>query len=460
MPSSRFDAPSPRSRKSNQGSRGLANGRRLDALGRAIDEKVGATQKPRLSEGERTGWRRHKRLIYGSTSVVVLIAFLLGGSYFYANWRFGQIPKFNNKYEVARVGNQPFNILEIGSDSRAGLTGFVARQTGASAGLVSGQRSDVVKIMHVDPAKGTITVLSIPSDTIVTLLANQNLYGKYNKLNVNFQNGAGLLTKTITANFGIPIAHTVVVSFAGIINAADAIGGVYLNFPYPALDKKSDLNIPHAGCQLVTGLTALELVRSRYYEWKENGIWKEDVTSDYGRIYRQNEFIKAVVDKAKTLYNPLTINRLLSNLPQGIALDDRLSFSELVGLAIKFHNINIANLQTLTLPTAPGSGLTNNYLVVQEPLAEQDLVKIFGSQLLRPTNPPPNVNLVPNQPPVIAVTASTLKVATSSLQILSSKTSRVLVNLAASVGSSQPTTATTVAPEGDQYFDPTPCTPK
>ena len=71
---------------------------------------------------------------------------------------------------------------------------------------------------------------------MVTLLANQSLYGKFNRINVNFGNGPSLLAQTITANFGIPINHMILVSFAGLINAADAIGGVYLDFPYPARD--------------------------------------------------------------------------------------------------------------------------------------------------------------------------------------------------------------------------------
>jgi LCP family protein required for cell wall assembly len=432
---------------------GLANSRRLAALGAAIDEKAGVKHKNKVPRAARTGWRRHQWWWIAGVSLIVLVALLFGGGYLYANWRFSQIKKFANPYEVTPVGNQPFNILEIGSDSRAGLTGFVAQQTGASTGSVSGQRSDVIKIMHVDPVKRSITVLSIPRDTIVTLLANQNLYGRFNRLNVNFENGAGLLTHTITADFGIPIAHTVVVDFAGIINAADSIGGAYLNFPYPARDKKSDLNVPHAGCQLVTGFQALALVRSRYYEWYEGGKWREDVTSDYGRIYRQNEFIKAVVDKAKGLYNPLTINRLLSDLPQGIALDNRFSFGELLGLVTKFHNLDPTKLNTYTLPTAPGSyGNLGSILFVQEPAMQNMLAQIFGNQLVKPTNPPP-VNSA-GATPSWSIPTTTTTVKTASVVIPSSNS--FLVNMAASVA----TTTTTVAPEGDQYFDPTPCTPK
>jgi LCP family protein required for cell wall assembly len=337
-----------------------------------------------------------------------------------------------------------------------GLSGYVAAQTGASTGQASGQRSDVVKIMHVNPANGTITVLSIPRDTVTTLLANQGLYGKANRLNVNFGTGPSLLAQTITANFGIPIAHTIVVGFAGIINAANAIGGVYMNFPYPAKDAYSALNIPHAGCQLITNFQALALVRSRHYEWFQNGIWNFDVTSDYGRIYRQNEFIKGMIQRAKGLYNPITINSFLSKLPTGIALDSRFSLSELVGLVIKFHSIDPANLLTYTLPTTPGSyGNLGSILLVQEPQMQQLLFKIFGSQLEKPTNPPPvnSAGATPSWTIPSATTTTTVK--TSSIEIPSKGS--FLVNLAASTNT--PVTTTTVAPEGDQFFDPTPCTP-
>ena len=128
------------------------------------------------------------------------------------------------------------------------------RQTGASTDSVGGQRSDVIKIIRVNPTAGTITILSIPRDTEVTLLANQALYGNYNRINVNYANGPALLVQTIKANFGITINHVVQVNFNGLINSADAIGGVYLDFRYPAIDPNSGLEIKHPGCQLVNRL--------------------------------------------------------------------------------------------------------------------------------------------------------------------------------------------------------------
>jgi LCP family protein required for cell wall assembly len=308
----------------------------------------------------------------------------------------------------------------------------LAKQTGATT--TPGQRSDVVKIVHVDPGAGTISMVSIPRDTGVSLLANQSLYGKFNRINVNFGNGPSLLVRTITANFGIPINQTIVVSFAGLINAADALGGVHLDFPYPSRDPYSGLNLPHPGCQLIQGFQALAVTRSRhmYYNvkglryWPRNATglalenstaideevyndgWDYDGTSDFGRIIRQDAFLRAMVDQAKKLYNPLTVNSFLSKLPQGITLDRNFSLKELISLAVRFPGINANAIQTYTLPTRSVDNATlGDVLFVDQPTAQRLLVQIFGSELTVPKDPSPNEALQSLPPPAITTTTST-----------------------------------------------------
>ena len=429
-----------RSRESRRERKRFANESRLVALGAAVDEKSGA---PRRKRPRRPG-RTRRRVIISFIVVVALLVGVIGGGYLYAQWRFGQIKKIHVASELPQLSGKPFNILEVGSDSRAGLTGAVAAQTGASTGSVSGQRSDVVKIMHVDPAAGTITILSIPRDTMTTLLANQALYGKFNRINVNFGNGPSLLAQTITANFGIPINHTIVVSFGGLINAADAIGGVYLDFPFPAKDAYSGLNIKHPGCQLVTGFQALAVARSRHYEWFQNGVWNYDGTSDFGRIDRQNAFLRAMISRLKGIYNPLSINSFLSKIPQGIELDNNFTLNELIALAVKFHSLNPAKMLTYTMPVTDSqiSGL-GDVLFVEQPEAQQMLVNIFGSQLLTPTDPPPNSALQTPLPPVVTPTTTT-----------------TLGPHKKKKHGTSPTTTTSINPsQVTPYFDPVPCTP-
>ena len=61
-------------------------------------------------------------------------------------------------------------------------------------------------------------------------------FGQYNRINSSFNTGADQLLKTIQANFGIPINHVVELDFAGFEDAVTALGGVYLDFNYPAKD--------------------------------------------------------------------------------------------------------------------------------------------------------------------------------------------------------------------------------
>ena len=437
MADGRHSAPRGRSEKdSNARKQALANEERLRALGDAVDQRSGHSRKSRAPSGSR---RRGRTLVISGIVVLAVLVALLGGGYLYAQWRFSQISKFNVAGDVPPVSGQPFNILSIGSDSRAGLSGMVARQTGANTGSVGGQRSDVVKIIHVDPTKGTVTLLSIPRDTMTTLLANQSLYGKFNRINVNYGNGPSLLAQTITANFGIPISHVIQVSFAGLINSADAIGGVYLDFPYPAKDAYSGLKVLHPGCQLITGFQALAVARSRHYQWFQNGHWNYDGSSDFGRIDRQNAFLRAMVSRLKGLYNPLTINSFFSNIPQGVSLDSGFSLNELIGLAVKFHNLNPASMKTYTLPTVAATvAPVGDVLFVEQPAAQQMLVNIFGSSLLTPTNPPPNAQLQTPLPPVVTTTTTPANATTTT------------------GGTSTPANPTAIIP----YWDPVPCTPK
>jgi LCP family protein required for cell wall assembly len=418
----------------------IPNGHRLAALGDAVDRQSGVERKSRTKKPG----RRRRRILISLATVLVLIVAVIGGGYAYTNYRFDQIPKVHVVGELPQLTGKPFNILEIGSDSRAGLTGKVAAATGASD--TPGQRSDVVKIMHVDPTAGTISVLSIPRDTMVTLLANTALYGNYNRINVNFANGPSLLAQTITANFGIPIQHVIVVSFAGLINSIDAIGGIYLDFRYPAKDEYSGLNIKTTGCQLVTRFQALAVARSRHYEWYQNGVWNYDGTSDFGRIIRQDAFMRAMINRVRGLYNPLTINNFLSKIPQGITLDDNFSLKELLEMAVKFHGMNPNAMLTYTLPTVSGVNPTvGDVLYVDQPAAQQMLVSLYGNTLLTPTNPPPNSLLQTPLPPHIAVTTTT-STTTTTLKSTSKK-------------KAPPTTTTTSVSQAIPPFDPVPCSP-
>jgi anionic cell wall polymer biosynthesis LytR-Cps2A-Psr (LCP) family protein len=230
------------------------------------------------------------------------------------------------------------------------------------------------------------------------------------------------------------------VDFSGFQDAVNALGGIYLDFPYPAKDSFSGLDITTPGCQLVTGFQALATARARHYEYYTNGYWHTDGTSDFGRIQRQNVFLRALIASAKSKVNPLTVNAFLSSIHEGVTIDDGFGFNQLIGLALDYRSFDPADLEGQTLPTEAANdfGDLGDVLTVDQPAAQQMLVDIFGSSLVTPTNPPPNANGVPEPPPTVTTT-------TAPPTTTPSKTTPTTA----------PATTTTTAPS----FNPVPCTP-
>ena len=96
---------------------------------------------------------------------------------------------------------------------------------------------------------------------------------------------------------------------------------------------------------------------------------------------------------------------------------------------------------TYTLPTTNGVALGGqDVLFVEQPQAQQLLVNIFGSQLLKPTNPPPNSLLQTPMPPLVT--------AAKVVPVPKTKT-----------GTKKAVTTTTNPSQAVPIFDPVPCTP-
>ena len=286
-------------------------------------------------------------LLSGVVLVSVALVTVVSG-YAYVQYRFNQVTKVTVRHlKVAPVGS-PFNVLLIGSDSRSNFSGKDENAYGNSS-TAGGQRSDVIKIAHVVPATGQVSILSIPRDTVVKVAGDTSQIGTYNRINATYNTGPDQLVQTIESNFGISIQHVVQLNFIGFRGAVDAIGGVNLNFPYPARDSATGLNIATAGCQHVNGGYSLAVARSRHYQYYANGYWQSDGTSDFGRIQRQNAFLKALITQAEKQYNPLTQRLHRLRHPRG---DHRLDVHHLrTGLAVPaLQGVRLEHLGHLDAP--------------------------------------------------------------------------------------------------------------
>ncbi len=353
---------------------------------------------PSRKDKRKRGRRRRSRgsrILRWLILVLVVILVLAGAAFGYNEYEWSQVSSAPCPTCVPAANGAPYNVLLIGSDSRAGESAAQAQHFGSTAST-PGQRSDTIKIIHVDPQAGTASSLSIPRDTYVQLsgLPAGTGLSTDNKINSAYNNGPNGLITTIENTFGIPISHYIVVNFFGVQDAVNALGGISLNFPYPARDNdngnnNSGLSIPTAGCQVLNGASALALSRSRYYQYYANGYWHSDPTSDLGRITRQNIVIAAALNKAKSTYNPLTLNSLLSSMVHDFSKDDGLTEGDLFSLVERYHAFGGSNLQAVTLPTvaATTSG-GSSVLVVDEPAAQQMLTAFLGTTPNTVSTPP------------------------------------------------------------------------
>ncbi len=326
------------------------------------------SRKERRSRKKKKKWL--KRLIIALVLLLLLSGGFVGGSYYYANYRFNQIVKVHIAHltpTTADVGG-PFNVLLIGSDSRAFVSTPGQAQAFGSPNQYGGQRADVIIIARIDPQTHQISMLSIPRDTLVPIAGTNG----NDKINAAYNNGPDQLVQSIQQDFGIPINHYIQINFEGLSNMVNALGGLQLNFPMKVKDNYSGLNITQTGCQTINGDQALALVRSRhlYYE-TSNGQWLYDGMSDWSRIRRQHAFFKAVITQAEgNLTDPLALNSFIGSAVKNLQIDDTFSASKIFSLAEEFHSFPYNALQTLVLPTT-SYGSSSTYLRPAQPYASQ-----------------------------------------------------------------------------------------
>jgi LCP family protein required for cell wall assembly len=336
------------------------------------------------------GRRSQHRFTVALTVVLAVTLGVVGLGYGYVHFRFNQIASISLPGLQRSKPSRQFNLLVVGSDTRAGLKPGESQQFGTVAQAGGGQRSDVIIIVHVDPPAHKLSLLSIPRDLLVPIAGT----GRRNKVNAAFDIGPERLIETIQQNFNIPINHYLLINFDGFRDIVNALGGAKLNFPYPVRDNdngnnNSGLHITRTGCQLLNGDQALALARSRFYQYFKDGRWHyADSIPDLGRIRRQHIFLQVVLKTAiaKGLYNPVRANAFIGAVVHSLTKDSRLTVGDAVRLAKEFRSFNPDQLASYTLPTYPqNTPGFSDVLVLKQQQADQVIATFLGEGQNRTT---------------------------------------------------------------------------
>ncbi|MHB8070437.1 MAG: LCP family protein [Candidatus Cryosericum sp.] len=256
--------------------------------------------------------------------------------------------------QPARLDSQ-INILILGCDAR----------TKEDPG-----RSDSIMLAGLNPAAGTMAVMSIPRDTRVTIPGHG--IGKINATtnkDVYSDGGIPLLEKTIEKLIpGIHVDYYVRTNFAGFAKVIDALGGVTIDVEermyYKAVDTLIDLK---PGVQHLDGAKALEYARFRADGVGDFGAWGGE---EHGRVARQKKLLKAVIDQTKDLRNAWRLPKVIDVVQEAVVTD--LPAGDMLRIGLAFKDATDQDVMAVVFPGIPKwEGGTSYVIPYTGPMAEK-----------------------------------------------------------------------------------------
>ncbi|MGG1661830.1 LCP family protein [Brevibacillus sp. NRS-1366] len=218
---------------------------------------------------------------------------------------------------------KPFVVLILGVDSRDGERA----------------RSDTMMVAAVHPAKQSAYLLSIPRDSYM------ELPGKgFDKVNHAMAFGGTKLVKESLEQFlDIKIDRYISVDFDGFRQIVDELGGVQIDvkkrMKYSDPSDGTYIDI-QPGLQALSGEQALD-----YARYRKSDLGKED--SDYQRIARQQEILKALAEKGASAQVYSKVFSLMEILGQHVKTD--LTDLEITSLLLSYGDPTPNAIKTDTL---------------------------------------------------------------------------------------------------------------
>jgi LCP family protein required for cell wall assembly len=238
------------------------------------------------------------------------------------------------------------SILLIGSDSRSGPD----KRFGAG---ITGQRSDTIIILHIEPHRAGVIALSIPRDSVVPVLScppeagapGQSAQpGQVEQVNATFAGGGpGCLWKTIEQTTHLRLDHFIELNFTGFEKVIDDVGGVSICLPFAVDDPDSRLHLT-SGRHHVDGAEALAFWRARYI----------GEGSDLQRIRRDQYLMVSLLQGAEHAGLPSSPSRFLSvitDAASSMTTDSGLSLPIMLRIADSLRGLPPSKVQFIELPT-------------------------------------------------------------------------------------------------------------
>ena len=258
------------------------------------------------------------------------------------------------------------NYLILGSDSRSGLSEGEQVQFGTDEDIGGSNRSDVIMLVHTDPNLQKAIILSFPRDLWVDIPGRG-----FDKINAAFSGGlegggAQLVAKTVEEISGLKINHVLYVDLAGFQGIVEALGGVTMCIPTDMTDPLTGLDV-EAGCQTLDGYQALAYVRTRHQPC--------DVVPDFARISRQQQFLRAVLNRLLSPSEIANAPSLIRPVARNLVTTKGFDLADVIYLVKQLEGISTGAVEFRAVPAVGGFEGTLSVLF-PDPLADQIFTRI------------------------------------------------------------------------------------
>ncbi|UZD26737.1 LCP family protein [Lacticaseibacillus paracasei] len=265
---------------------------------------------------------RSKKAIKLFTLILFLsiICIFSYGTYIYIQAK----ESFSQSYKPAKgsnnniVNKKPFTILLLGIDT-------------GSFGRIDKGNSDTMLIVAINPKEKKSNLVSIPRDTAAQIIGTKDF--NMQKINAAYNiGGSSMATNTVANLLNIPVNYYLTINMGSLEKIVNSIGGIDITVPFSFQD-------PYTGDQKFTkgkthmnGSISLAYVRMRH----------ADPEGDYGRQKRQQQVIKAIVQKATSVESIGKLVPLVDSISKGMATNISFKDMETLFLNSKILSKNIA----------------------------------------------------------------------------------------------------------------------
>jgi polyisoprenyl-teichoic acid--peptidoglycan teichoic acid transferase len=238
--------------------------------------------------------------------------------------------------------------------------------------------TDTIILAHLDVDRRTATLVSIPRDTWTMVKGHGD-----DKINAAYAyGGAKSSARTVSALLGgVPIDAIVALQPEGAAQIVDAMGGLNVNVD-EAMDYDDNYGDLHIhlkkGEQYLTGSQVAGYLRFRH-----------DASSDYGRMKRQQQVLKEMMDQLSQPQNWAKLPRIMQFARKD--MHTTLSNAQMLALLEVYRDVPEDNIRTFTLPSKPG--WVGDASVV---FVDQRWAKLIGKLLFLKKDPPQDEILVAN----------------------------------------------------------------